>query len=433
MKNYLYTNWAKNTYYNKKVLYPKNLNELKKITLSSNNFGICGNLRSFGDTCINKKKLISLKKFPKKFYLDKKKGIINVSSNILLIDVLKKIIPQGFILSVMPGSKYVTIGGIISNNVIGKNSEKNQLKYYIKEITLLNSNNKVVTCSNKLNKNIFDLTVGGFGLTGTILSAKLILKKIKNQLVKVNTIKFKNLNDFKIKASKKSKFSVAWIDSHSLNENNFKGLFYYGEHNTLVKKSTSFIYKNNYMNFLEKFFLSFYIKSFIFSKIVNFFYLNIYFKKKNLHFDKFFFPQDKWLDFNNCYKNGFFQVQFLIPEKKLEIVIKEISNFFKINSIKSTFVILKKVNEIGKFLNFYGKGYSLSFDFEKNKNYNRMKLFFNKLIYKHDLKLNFSKDSISNYKIFKNDIVFKKFIKDIKLLDKKKFYKNEFSKRLKIK
>ena len=276
MKNYLYTNWAKNTYYNKKILYPKNLNELKKITLSSNNFGICGNLRSFGDTCINKKKLISLKKFPKKFYLDKKKGIINVSSNILLIDVLKKIIPQGFILSVMPGSKYVTIGGIISNNVIGKNSEKNQLKYYIKEITLLNSNNKVVTCSNKLNKNIFDLTVGGFGLTGTILSAKLILKKIKNQLVKVNTIKFKNLNDFKIKASKKSKFSVAWIDSHSLNENNFKGLFYYGEHNTLVKKSTSFIYKNNYMNFLEKFFLSFYIKSFIFSKIVNFFYLNIY-------------------------------------------------------------------------------------------------------------------------------------------------------------
>ena len=125
MKNYLYTNWAKNTYYNKKILYPKNLNELKKITLASNNFGICGNLRSFGDTCINKKKLISFKKFPKIFNLDKKKGIINLSSNILLIDVLKKIVPQGFILSVMPGSKYVTIGGIISNNVIGKNSEKN--------------------------------------------------------------------------------------------------------------------------------------------------------------------------------------------------------------------------------------------------------------------------------------------------------------------
>ena len=181
MKNYLYTNWAKNTHYNKKILYPKNLNELKKICLrTSNNFGVCGNLRSFGDTCINKKKLISLKKFPKILKLDKKKGIINVSSNILLIEILEKIIPQGFMLSVMPGSKYVTIGGIISNNVIGKNSEKNQLKYYLKEIKLLNSKNKIVKCSKSSNKGIFDLTVGGFGLTGSILSAKLILKKITN-------------------------------------------------------------------------------------------------------------------------------------------------------------------------------------------------------------------------------------------------------------
>ena len=433
MKNYLYTNWAKNTYYNKKILYPKNLNELKKITLASNNFGICGNLRSFGDTCINKKKLISLKKFPKIFNLDKKKGIINLSSNILLIDVLKKIVPQGFILSVMPGSKYVTIGGIISNNVIGKNSEKNQLKYYIKEITLLNSKNKIVTCSKKLNKNIFDLTIGGFGLTGTILSAKLILKKIKNQLIKVNTVKFKSLKDFKVIASKKSRFSIAWIDSHSLNEDSFKGLFHYGEHNTSVKNSSSYIFRNNYMNLLEKIFLSLYIKSFIFSKIINFFYLNIYIKKKIQYFDKFFFPQDKWLDFNNRYKNGFFQVQFLIPEKKLALVIKEISIFFRINSIKSTFIILKKVNEIGKYLNFYGKGYSLSFDFEKNKNYNKMKVFFNNLICNHDLKLNFSKDSISNHKIFKNNIEFKRFIKNIKLSDREKIYNSEFSKRLKIK
>jgi len=336
-------------------------------------------------------------------------------------------------LSVMPGSKYVTVGGIISNNVIGKNSEKNQLKYYIKEIKLLTSKNKILTCSKNSNKDIFDLTVGGFGLTGTIISAKLILKKIKNQLINVNTVKFKNLEDFKKNASKKSRFSVAWIDSHSLNDGGFKGLFYSGDYNKSVKNNSSFIYKNKRMNLLEKIFLSLYIDSFIFSKIINFFYLNIYIKKKNVFFDKFYFPQDKWLDFNNCYKNGFFQVQFLISEKKLKPVVKEISTFFRKNTIKSTFIILKKVNEIGKYLNFYGKGYSLSFDFEKNKNYNKMKEFFNKLIYNHNLKLNFSKDSISHHKIFKNDIEFKKFIKNIKLIDKKKFYNSEFSKRLKIK
>ena len=187
------------------------------------------------------------------------------------------------------------------------------------------------------------------------------------------------------------------------------------------------------MNFLERIILGLYIKNFIFSKIINFFYLNFYIKRKNILFDKFFFPQDKWIDFNNCYKNGFFQVQFLIPEKKMKSVIDEISLFFRVNSIKSTFVILKKVNEFGKYLNFYGRGYSLSFDFEKNKNYDKIKVFFNKLIYNYNLKLNFSKDSISNHKIFKNIIGFKNFIKNIKLIDKKKIYNNEFSKRLKIK
>ena len=229
----------------------------------------------------------------------------------------------------MPGSKYVTIGGIISNNVIGKNSEKNQLKYYLKEIKLLNSKNKIVKCSKSSNKGIFDLTVGGFGLTGSILSAILILKKIKNQTINVNTVKFKNINDFKKISSKKSRFSVAWIDSHSLNNNKFNGLFYYGDFSKRFSDKSHFTYKNRKMNFLERIILGLYIKNFKFSKIINFFYLNFYIKRKNILFDKFFFPQDKWIDFNNCYKNGFFQVQFLIPEKKMKSVIDEISLFLE--------------------------------------------------------------------------------------------------------
>ena len=185
MKNLIYYNWGKNTHYKKKILLPKTLENLKKINkFNKRGLGVCGNLRSFGDTCINKNKLISLKNFNTKILLNKKKSLIEVSSNCLLIDILKKIIPEGFMLPVTPGSKYVTIGGMIANNVLGKNSKNNQLKFYIKEINILTSNNKIIVCSKKRNRKIFDLTVGGFGLTGIILSAKLVVKKIKCQFIK---------------------------------------------------------------------------------------------------------------------------------------------------------------------------------------------------------------------------------------------------------
>ena len=71
---------------------------------------------------------------------------------------------------------------MISSNVIGKNSKNNQFKYLIKELKILTPKNKVIKCSNKTNKKNFDLVVGGFGLAGTILSAKIKLKKIKKSI-----------------------------------------------------------------------------------------------------------------------------------------------------------------------------------------------------------------------------------------------------------
>ena len=73
MKNYLYTNWAKNIHYNKKILYPKNLNELKKFVLELQIILVYVGNQDHLVIHVLIKKLISLKKFPKILKLDKKK------------------------------------------------------------------------------------------------------------------------------------------------------------------------------------------------------------------------------------------------------------------------------------------------------------------------------------------------------------------------
>ena len=180
-------------------------------------------------------------------------------------------------------------------------------------------------------------------------------------------------------------------------------------------------------------FLKTYIKNFFFSKVINYFFFKFVKKKSIVTFDKFFYPQDKWLNFNNCYTKGFFQIQFLASEKNFRKVITEISEYFYKNKVKSTFIIVKKIKEKGKYLNFYGKGYSISLDFDNDFKSKNIKNFFLNLISKNNLKINYSKDIIQEVKYIKGKKEYKEFKKNLKRFDRKKNLYNEFGKRLQLK
>ena len=65
----------------------------------------------------------------------------------------------------------------------------------------------------------------------------------------------------------------------------------------------------------------------------------IFYKKKS-NFTDFFYPQDKFINFNTIYgKKGFFQVQFLAQERDFVDILSEISTFFKSELEKIDFEI----------------------------------------------------------------------------------------------
>jgi len=428
------TNWGKSLKTFPKVYLPKNSKEIKKIINNNKSFLVQGNLRSYGDNALSRNLIISTQNLNKIIKFDEKKGIIEAESGVLLNDLLKIITLKGWFIPVSPGTKYVSLGGMIANNVHGKNTYKNQIKYYVKKIKLISSNKEII-CSKNQNQKLFDLTMGGFGLTGAILSVTFKLKKIHSENIEQKIIEFKNFKEFYeiSKINKNFEYSVCWI--HNLDKDSIKGIYYLGNHSKKKSLIRPEILKQKKIGILLLIILKIVNNNYYFPKVMKFIYRNYIkiFYKRTCHYNDFFYPQDNIPRYNTIYgKQGFMVSQFLIPEKKFEKILSEISKYFNEKKIFYDFVILKKFKESGKYLNFSGSGYSISFTFVIDNKYHMLKNFLNNIFSKYNLKVDLAKDSILTKKNVYNFKEFKSFKKNLLNLNKKKKISSLFSKRLGI-
>ena len=127
-----------------------------------------------------------------------------------------------------------------------------------------------------------------------------------------------------------------------------------------------------------------------------------------------------------------FQVQFLVKEKDFINVLNRISSFFTKEKNFSTFIIIKKFNERGKYLNFYGEGFSISMDIPINSKFSKTKDFLNNLFKEFKTRINLSKDSICNKHVIEQNDGYMQFKKELELINPDKKLNSLFSNRLKI-
>ena len=81
-----------------------------------------GNGRSYGDVCLNPGQTALLTRGLDKFIaFDRESGIVTCEAGVLLSEILNLAAPMGWFLAVTPGTRFVTIGGAIANDVHGKN------------------------------------------------------------------------------------------------------------------------------------------------------------------------------------------------------------------------------------------------------------------------------------------------------------------------
>ena len=364
MKKYI-RGWGRNILSEVNISYPSNLNQLQSSI--KRNCIARGLGRSYGDSSIQSKKTIVTTYLDKVISFDKNKGIIDVESGISIKKILNVIVKDGWFLPVTPGSKMITVGGMVASDVHGKNHHKDgNFSNFVLGLKLFNNKKKLIECSRKKNTQIFNYTFGGMGLTGIIYSCKIKLKKINSDNIITETIKSNNLKETlkNINKSKNWDYNVAWIDTSSNISQLGRSILTRGYFSKTKENNIFFKDKRSFISDLPNIFPSWFMNSF-FIKLLN----NIYFafprsSKSVSDINDFFYPLDKINNWNVIYGNkGFISYQCSVPYKNSFNSISEILRIIKENKIYSFVSVLKSMKKNKYNLSFGQQGYTLVFDF----------------------------------------------------------------------
>ena len=380
-------NFSYTSSFKKKIFFPKTLDQLN--LLLKKKFIIIGNLRSYNDSIISNGRYISLSKFNEITDFDKKKKFIEVESGQKLHELNKIILKENLFLPCTPGCKYVSIGGMVANNISGKLLLKNSLRSHIISIKILDKKNNIVECSKNKNKKLFYLTIGGRGRTGPIISAKFKLEKIQSNVIYQKNYAFNDFIKFNksLPKLKQYKYAVCWLD---FTKENFDGIILAGKH---IEKDERINYQ--FFDFKLTKILVILVSLFVNTKFLTIFF-NFLFKLKNqikqknlLTYNNYFFPQNRIINWNEFFKKqGFIQFQIYVEKKKLLNLVNFIKADFVEQNLFSNFSILKFHNNHN--LNY--QKFSLSLDIPINKNIKLIKKRLNFYIEKFDLEVDLAKD-----------------------------------------
>jgi len=329
--------------------------------------------RSYGDVCLNDQGvLLSIKNLNKFISFDRTTGIVTCEAGVSVADLLRVCVPAGWFPPVSAGTKYITLGGAIANDIHGKNHHvAGTFGRYVLQVELMRSNGELIVCSPSQNTELFNATIGGLGLTGLITRVVLQLKKVASDKIEVETIKIKNLDDFFAKTASSDddyEYTVTWIDCLATGGSLGRGLLMRGKHfvspnesglQNRQKKSLSIGVPIDMPNFLL---------NGTNMRIFNAAYFNRMQgdKKTSLsNIDPFFYPLDAIKQWNRLYgKRGFFQFQFVIPKTAADTT-RQVLEQTSSQGLGSFLVVLKEFGPIESpgLLSFPMPGFTMTLDF----------------------------------------------------------------------
>jgi FAD/FMN-containing dehydrogenase len=330
-----------------------------------------GRGRSYGDACLNNGgTLLDTAALDRVLAFDADTGVVRCEAGLSLAGLLAFAVPKGWFLPVTPGTKFVTVGGAIANDVHGKNHHRDgTFGRFVPRFELWRSTGEKRLCSPTENAELYRATIGGLGLTGLVRWAEVQLIPVASDGIAMRRERFGGLDDFfriNAEANARSRYTVAWIDTTATGASLGRGLYIEGDHApgrlpppgdaSAPKLRVPFDAPSALLNrFSVRAFNAAYYRQQL-KPVV----------RKRVHYEPFFYPLDALGDWNRLYgKRGFFQYQFVIPHEDGHGAIHEILDRIARSGQASFLAVLKTFGDVASpgLLSFPRPGVTLALDF----------------------------------------------------------------------
>jgi FAD/FMN-containing dehydrogenase len=324
--------------------------------------------RSYGDSCLNDgNALIRARDLDRLIAFDPGSGILRCEAGVMLSEILDFVLPKGWFLPVTPGTKFVTAGGAIANDVHGKNHHRDgTFGHYVPRFELLRSDGTRRICSADDHAELYRATIGGLGLTGLITWADIQLRKVAGPWIRQRTMRFASLEGFFELCDpleRDHQYLVAWLDCAARGPRAARGVVFAGNHDdapdpTPAERSRTFPVRTPFS---------------LVNPLTLRAFNELYYRMRKdgeiarIPYGEFFYPLDGRLNWNRLYgPRGFFQYQCLIPLGDAgRSSLAEILRCIAASGQGSFLSVLKRFGNMPSvgMMSFPKPGYTLALDF----------------------------------------------------------------------
>jgi FAD/FMN-containing dehydrogenase len=331
--------------------------------------------RSYGDAALNAgRQVLGLRKLDRYLGFDEATGTLTCEAGVSLEGIIRDFAPRGWFPMITPGTKFVTVGGCIANDIHGKaHHAQGCFSACVDAMTVLVASGEVVPATRELNGDLYWATFGGMGLTGVVLTATIRLRRIETTYFRQRSIRVADLDAMIAVLDEQDRtfpYSVATIDVLATGARLGRGVVTVGDHARRDELPPRLARHPLRVSGPPLVGVPFELPELTLNRLsiraVNAVIMRMLTGAGGFgHYEGFFYPLDKLAHWNRGYgRRGFTQYQFVIPfadgPARMRAILGAILSAGELPFLN----VLKRFGkESGGVLSFPREGYTLAIDF----------------------------------------------------------------------